>query len=134
MSKAVFLDRDGVLNAVRMEDGRPYPPRTINELRILDGVSEALKKLHSAGFLLIVVTNQPDVARGSATKESVDDIINNVNQGAMTWSFLQSYKKNITWRQLLVNMREKLNKSKYSQIPQLSTANFFNIDSIVNFI
>ena len=74
MPKAVFLDRDGVLNAVRMEDGRPCPPRSIKDLRILDGVASALQKLHSAGFMLIVVTNQPDVARGSATKEGVDEI------------------------------------------------------------
>jgi D-glycero-D-manno-heptose 1,7-bisphosphate phosphatase len=74
MSKAVFLDRDGVLNAVKIKDGRPYPPSSIQELRILDGVSESLQKLHAAGFLLIVITNQPDVARGTATKQSVEEI------------------------------------------------------------
>lgn len=68
------------------------------------------------------------------TQESADDKINNVDQGAMTWAFLQSYKKNITWRQLLLKMRELLKNSKYSQIPQLSTSNYFNIDSTINFI
>lgn len=66
------------------------------------------------------------------SQESSDDKIDNLDQGAMTWAFLQSYKKNITWRQLLVKMREHLNKSKYSQIPQLSTSNFFNIDSKID--
>lgn len=67
----------------------------------------------------------------SDIQTSEDAVINNKNQGAMTWSFLNSFKDNITWRELLVNMREKLKNSEYSQIPQLSTGSFINIDSKV---
>ena len=62
---AVFLDRDGVLNAAEVRDGRPYPPASAEDLEILPGVREACERLAGAGLALIVVTNQPDVARGT---------------------------------------------------------------------
>jgi D-glycero-D-manno-heptose 1,7-bisphosphate phosphatase len=71
---AVFLDRDGVLNEVVLRDGRPHPPQTVDELRVIDGVPEALAALKQAGFVLIVVTNQPDIARGTTTRAEVDAI------------------------------------------------------------
>jgi D-glycero-D-manno-heptose 1,7-bisphosphate phosphatase len=74
MRRAVFLDRDGVLNRAMVRDGRPYPPRNAAELELLPGVPEACHALRSAGFLLIVVTNQPDVARGTLTREAVEEI------------------------------------------------------------
>lgn len=67
----------------------------------------------------------------SDIQTSADAVIDNKNQGAMTWSFLNSFKDNITWRELLINMREKLKNSDYSQIPQLTSGSFFNIDSKV---
>jgi D-glycero-D-manno-heptose 1,7-bisphosphate phosphatase len=69
---AVFLDRDGVINEAILRKGKPYPPASLDQLVILPGVLDALSSLRAAGFLLIVVTNQPDVARGSTSKESVD--------------------------------------------------------------
>ncbi|MDD2714771.1 MAG: HAD family hydrolase [Candidatus Wallbacteria bacterium] len=74
MRRAVFLDRDGVINRALMRDGKPYPPHDLLELEILPGVEAALKSLHDAGFKLIVVTNQPDVARGSQTRAMVEKI------------------------------------------------------------
>jgi D-glycero-D-manno-heptose 1,7-bisphosphate phosphatase len=74
MKRAVFLDRDGVLNRAIVRDGKPYPPAHVSELEILPGVEEALAALRAAGFLLIVVTNQPDVARGATTREAVEEI------------------------------------------------------------
>ncbi len=74
MRRAVFLDRDGVINKAIVRDGKPYPPKTIDELEILPGVSEALQKLHAANYLLIVVTNQPDVARGTANKDDIEQM------------------------------------------------------------
>jgi D-glycero-D-manno-heptose 1,7-bisphosphate phosphatase len=68
---AVFLDRDGVINRAVVRDGKPYPPAHVDDLEVLPGVSEALERLKSAGFALIVVTNQPDVARGRQTEEAV---------------------------------------------------------------
>src|SRR5580692_9267684 len=64
---AVFLDRDGVLNRPRVIKGRPHPPASLAEFELLPGVPEACRDLHEAGYLLIVVTNQPDIARGTLT-------------------------------------------------------------------
>jgi len=72
VSRAVFLDRDGVLNRALVRDGRPYPPATLEAFEILPGVSEALRKLHETGFLLIGATNQPDVGRGTQRREVVE--------------------------------------------------------------
>lgn len=72
--KAVFLDRDGVINRAIVRHGRPYPPKGVSELEILPGVPEALRALKSNGFDLFVVTNQPDVARGTTKREDVEAI------------------------------------------------------------
>lgn len=72
--KAIFLDRDGVINRAVVKNGRPYPPSSLDTLEILPGVAEALEKLRQAGYLLIIVTNQPDVARGKVSKAAVDRI------------------------------------------------------------
>lgn len=74
MGRAVFLDRDGVINRAEVSDGKPYPPANLQTLTILPGVADALQSLRKAGWLLIVVTNQPDVARGTTTIESVEAI------------------------------------------------------------
>lgn len=71
---AVFLDRDGVLNRASVRGGRPYPPASVEELQILPGVPEALGRLRAAGYELIVVTNQPDIARGTTSLASVNAI------------------------------------------------------------
>lgn len=73
-NRAVFLDRDGVLNRAIIRDGKPYPPANLAEVEILPGVVEAIHLLKEAGFVLIVVSNQPDVARGTTTKEAVETI------------------------------------------------------------
>jgi D-glycero-D-manno-heptose 1,7-bisphosphate phosphatase len=70
--KAVFLDRDGVINKAVIRNGLPYPPARLEEVEVLPGVVEALLQLKGAGYLLIVITNQPDVARGSMERETVE--------------------------------------------------------------
>jgi D-glycero-D-manno-heptose 1,7-bisphosphate phosphatase len=72
--RAVFLDRDGVINQAILRDGKPYPPSGVDELKIVAGAAEALRDLKQAGFLLIVVTNQPDIARGIQSRAAVDAI------------------------------------------------------------
>lgn len=72
--RAVFLDRDGVLNRAIVRCGKPYPPASLAELEILPGVEQALAALRKEGFLLVVVTNQPDVARGTTAKQVVEAI------------------------------------------------------------
>ena len=65
MRRAVFLDRDGVINRAVVKDGKPYPPANLAAVEILPGVHAALEDLHAENWLLIVITNQPDVARGT---------------------------------------------------------------------
>jgi D-glycero-D-manno-heptose 1,7-bisphosphate phosphatase len=69
--RAVFLDRDGVLNAAVVREGLPYPPHSVGEVEILPGVEEACTRLRGAGFDLVVVSNQPDIARGTQTIDAV---------------------------------------------------------------
>ena len=71
---AVFLDRDGTINAAVVRDGKPYPPASPSELVILPGAGDAIAALHAAGFRTIVVTNQPDVALGKQRREVVEAI------------------------------------------------------------
>ena len=71
---AVFFDRDGVLNEAIVLNGKPYPPRDLSEFVIAQGARAALYELKREGFLLIVVTNQPDIARGNAKRADVDKI------------------------------------------------------------
>jgi len=72
--RAAFLDRDGVLIRAIVRAGKPYPPASLAEMEILPGVVEACTTLHEAGFLLIVISNQPDVARGTQRREVVEEI------------------------------------------------------------
>jgi D-glycero-D-manno-heptose 1,7-bisphosphate phosphatase len=72
MQRAVFLDRDGVINRAVVRDGKPYPPARAAELEVLPRVPEALDRIRMAGFVSIVVTNQPDVARGTTSRSEVE--------------------------------------------------------------
>ena len=82
VNRAIFLDRDGVLNQAVVRDGKPYPPANAAAVRLVDGAPEALALLKQRGFLLLVVTNQPDVARGTQTMEELS-AINQVLQDAL---------------------------------------------------
>ena len=70
--RAVFLDRDGVLNRPVVREGKPYPPASVEEFELYPEVLEACRQLKEAGFVLIVATNQPDVGRGTQRREVVE--------------------------------------------------------------
>lgn len=72
MKRAVFLDRDGIINRAIVRGGKPYPPATLEEFEFLPGAESAIRALRQAGFLIIVVTNQPDVATGAQRREVVE--------------------------------------------------------------
>src|SRR5436309_204613 len=74
LRQAVFLDRDGVLNEPVVRNGKPYPPASAAELQIIPNTADALARLKEREFLLLVVTNQPDVARGTQKREVVEEI------------------------------------------------------------
>jgi D-glycero-D-manno-heptose 1,7-bisphosphate phosphatase len=72
--RCVFLDRDGVLNQPLMRAGTPHPPSHVEELQLYDDVPAGCALLKQAGFLLVVVTNQPNVGRGTQSRALVEAI------------------------------------------------------------
>ncbi len=72
-NKALFWDRDGVLNKAYIVEGKSYPPKTLEEFQLLPGVVEGLEKAKELGFLNIVITNQPDISSGKSSRKFVDD-------------------------------------------------------------
>jgi D-glycero-D-manno-heptose 1,7-bisphosphate phosphatase len=74
MKKAVFFDRDGVINESIYINGKSYPPNNEKTVRIMPGIHDVLAMLMKGSFLTIVVTNQPNISRGIQTKEQVDRI------------------------------------------------------------
>ena len=71
MKKAVFLDRDGVINKAIVKNGLPRSPNSLDELKILPGVKESIIKLKKLNFICLMVTNQPNVSRKKIDKNSV---------------------------------------------------------------
>lgn len=69
---AVFLDRDGTLNRQIVRAGKPYPPATLEEFVLFPDAAAACARLKVAGFVLVVATNQPDVARGTQSREVIE--------------------------------------------------------------
>ena len=74
MKKAVFLDRDGVVNKALVVNGKPYSPRLVEEVEIIPGVAQSVLELNKAGFEIVVITNQPDIARKKITTEIIKEI------------------------------------------------------------
>jgi D-glycero-D-manno-heptose 1,7-bisphosphate phosphatase len=74
VQRAVFLDRDGVINRVVVRNGMPYPPSHIEEFELYEDVPGGCARLKTANFLLVVITNQPDVGRGTQSREAVEAI------------------------------------------------------------
>ena len=72
LNRAVFVDRDGVLNHAPTRDGKPLSPESVEEFELLAGVPESVRRLRAAGFRVIVATNQPDVGRGRVGREVVE--------------------------------------------------------------
>jgi D-glycero-D-manno-heptose 1,7-bisphosphate phosphatase len=71
MKKAVFFDRDGVLNEALIRNGKPYSPRIFSEFTLVAEAAPALESLQRSGFWLVVVTNQPDIARGKMARREL---------------------------------------------------------------
>ena len=69
---AVFLDRDGVLSRAIVVNGKSYAPRKPSEFKLLPGAKESVAKLKQAGFIVIVVTNQPDIGNGLIDQSFVE--------------------------------------------------------------
>ena len=74
MKRAVFLDRDGVVNLAYTRSGKSYPPKDLSQLIILPNVEESVKNLTKFGFVVVVVTNQPDISNGNSSYEILNAV------------------------------------------------------------
>ena len=74
MRKAVFFDRDGVLNELINRDGGLYSPQSLDQFKIYDNAKAVVDQLRNKGFLSIVVSNQPDIARGKLNKKELNEM------------------------------------------------------------
>lgn len=73
-NRAVFLDRDGVIVVPEFRDGRSFAPRRLEDYRFYADARDSLRQLKAAGYLLIVVTNQPDVGNGLVLPEVLEEM------------------------------------------------------------
>jgi len=74
MNKAVFIDRDGVINELINRDGGKYSPRLVKDFHMFPFVPGAMKQIRDAGYLVVIVTNQPDISRGFLKQEVLDEM------------------------------------------------------------
>jgi len=74
LRKAVFFDRDGVLNRAEIRGGKPYPPARLEDFTLLPGAAETVAAVRDAGYLAIVVTNQSDIAEGRQTPAALEEM------------------------------------------------------------
>ena len=74
MNKAIFFDRDGVLNEAIIKENRPYAPLKISDVKIVNGIKELIFELKNLNYLILAVTNQPDYSRGLVKKENIEEI------------------------------------------------------------
>jgi len=74
VNKAVFIDRDGVINQSNVVNRKPFAPTHLNDFFILPGVREALQKFKEAHYKTVIVTNQPDLSTGKQTLYSLNQI------------------------------------------------------------
>jgi D-glycero-D-manno-heptose 1,7-bisphosphate phosphatase len=72
--RAVFLDRDGVLVIPEFRDGRSFAPLRLENYRFYPDAAACLGRLKDAGYLLVVVTNQPDVGKGLISTQTMDEM------------------------------------------------------------
>jgi len=83
MSRAVFLDRDGVINELVYypEQGIIDSPFTVEQLRLFPWTDEAIRKLSEAGYKVILVSNQPGIAKGHLSRETFGKIRQKMKEG-----------------------------------------------------
>ncbi len=72
MKPAIFFERDGILNVVRVERQHQVSPLTLEEFRVNEAIAPLLSKLKADGFLLIATTNQPGLSRGYQSRRELD--------------------------------------------------------------
>jgi D-glycero-D-manno-heptose 1,7-bisphosphate phosphatase len=76
MTKAIFFDRDGVLNELVSRDGGQYSPQYYSQFNLYPGLEELFSRIKNSGWLTIIVSNQPDIARGLMDEEQLQLMTN----------------------------------------------------------
>jgi D-glycero-D-manno-heptose 1,7-bisphosphate phosphatase len=79
-NKAIFFDRDGVINIPIIKKDKPYPPKEFKDLVLYKQVSKSVLKIRKHGFKVIVITNQPDYQRGLIKKKEILRINNYIKK------------------------------------------------------
>ena len=74
--KAIFLDRDGIINRAVVLDRKPYAATRLKEVFVVEGIKDLIKRWHDENYLVIVLSNQPDIANHVVSKSKVDKINN----------------------------------------------------------
>ena len=82
MNKAVFLDRDGVINECALLHGKPSAPTQIQNFILFPGVLEAISEFKIRGFFVFVITNQPDISKGNLSQEDLFQMHTNLMEAA----------------------------------------------------
>lgn len=77
--RAIFLDRDGVINKASFVNGKHRSPMLAGEVELYEDAKSSINKLRKLGFLIFVMTNQPEISRGNLRLEE-SDAINGVIQ------------------------------------------------------
>lgn len=72
--KALFLDRDGIINVALIVANKPMAPRNLSEFQFTKGISNLIDRARQCGYMIFVATNQPDVARGDNLRENVEEL------------------------------------------------------------
>ena len=80
MKRAVFLDRDGVVNEVVFRNGEVASPRSLEEFTWTEDIQKAINQLKSASFLVFIITNQPDIARKKMDPLFLDQVSKLIHQ------------------------------------------------------
>jgi len=80
MRKAIFFDRDGVISKAILREDKPFSPRRFEEFEFIDGIKDVLERFQAEGFLNIVVTNQPDIARGLIQRKELEKMHNLIRE------------------------------------------------------
>ena len=79
MNRAIFFDRDGVINELVARNGGYYSPQEYKDFKIKKNIAEIIKKLKHEGFLIVVISNQPDISRGKLSLSELKKMTKKLN-------------------------------------------------------
>ena len=93
MKKAVFLDRDGTINHLILNN-KSQSPKTLKNLKLKKNIIKISKYLKKRNYLLIMITNQPDFSRGLNTKKNINEINNFIKRKVNLDDIFVCFSKN----------------------------------------